>query len=106
MKNYFKYINDGANRVFILQDGTRFDTRTGFPKNCLEVWKKGFNYLALLPEAVSLFEKEKVSEVIKLINISKSIDDINILALSKPESEKVKSAAESRILLLTNSLKK
>lgn len=106
MNKYFIFINGGENRVFILQDGTRFDTRTGFPNNCLDVWKKGFNYLALKPEAVALFQKEKVSELIRLINISKNIDDINILASVKPDNSSVKSAAESRILLLTNSLKK
>jgi len=101
MRKYFKIINLETPCSFILWDGARFDLRTGIPNNSLEVWKTGrFNYLGLLPEAAELFTKEKISEVIRLINQSKNIEDIKILASAKPDAVKVQEASESRINFL------
>lgn len=105
MPKYFKIINLETPCSFILQNGARFDLRTGIPNNSLEVWKTGrFNYLGLLPEAAELFTKEKISEVIRLINQSKNIEDIKILASAKPDAVKVQEAAEARINFLTKNL--
>lgn len=103
MKRFFKFINGGYPGVFILQDGSYFDLRTGFPNNCLEVWKKGkFQYLGLTPEAAELFEKEKLSDLTKFIQRSKCIEDIRVLASVKPDNKKLQELAEEKIKSLTN----
>lgn len=103
MKKFFKHINGGYPGVFILQDGSYFDLRLGFPKNCLDVWKSGkFKYLGLTPEAVELFEKEKLADLIKFIQKSKCIEDIQVLASVKPDNKKLQEVAEEKIKSLTN----
>jgi hypothetical protein len=63
----------------------------------LEVYKKGFPYLGLKPGAEELFKKEKISDLILLIQKAKRIEDVEILALAKPDSEKVQEVAKARI---------
>lgn len=104
MKKYFQILEGGVDRVFILQDGTRFDTRLdSVPASSFKVWKDGrFKHIALLPAATELFEKEKAADLIAIINKSKRIEDIQILALAKPDAKTVQDAATARINLLTN----
>lgn len=106
MKKYFLILEGGVDRVSILQDGTRFDTREGSVPACsLNVWKGGrFKHIALLPAASELFEKEKATDLIKLINQSTRIEDIQILASAKPETKTVQDSATARINHLTNTL--
>jgi hypothetical protein len=77
-------------------DGTRFDLRTGIPNNSLEVFKTGFAHLGLKPGAEELFKKRKI-DLILLIQKQKRIEDVEILALAKPDSEKVQEVAKARI---------
>jgi hypothetical protein len=44
--------------------------------------------LGLKPGAEELFKKEKISDLILLIQKAKRIEDVEILALAKPDSEK------------------
>lgn len=102
MNKFFEILEEGKNRVFILKDNTRFDTRTGVPSNSLNVWKKQtFKHIALLPAAVELFQKEKVSDLIALINRSNRVQDIEVLASVKPDSTTLQDAAKKRIESLT-----
>ena len=53
--------------------------------------------MGLKPGAEELFKKEKVADLIALINKANRIEDVEILALAKPESEKVQEAAKAKI---------
>ncbi|MFV5696676.1 hypothetical protein ACM55G_14700 [Flavobacterium sp. LB3P122] len=97
MKRYFEIVNLPIPCSFILNDWTRFDLRTGIPKNSFEVYKKGFPYLGLKPGAEVLFKKETIGSIILLIKGAKRIEDVEILALAKPESEKVQEVAKAKI---------
>jgi len=97
MNKYFEIVNLPIPCRFILNDGTRFDLRTGIPNNSLEVYKKGFKNLGLKPGAEELFKKEKIADLILLIQTAKRQEDVEILALAKPDSEKVQEAAKAKI---------
>ncbi|MBC5840762.1 hypothetical protein H8R23_05035 [Flavobacterium sp. F-380] len=97
MKKYFIIVNLPIPCSFVLNDRTRFDLRTGIPNNSLEVFKTGFAYLGLKPGAEELFKKEKISDLILLIQSAKRIEDVEILALAKPENEKVQEAAKKKL---------
>lgn len=97
MNKYFEIVNLAIPCSFILNDGARFDLRTGIPNNSLEVFKTGFQYLGLKPGAEELFKKEKIADLIVLIQKAKRIEDVEILALAKPDSEKVQDAAKSKL---------
>ena len=102
MRKYFKIVNLEIPCSFILHGGARFDLRTGIPNNALSVWRTGrFKYLALLPEAAELLSKEKITDLISIIQLSKNIEDIKIVATAKPDSTKLQEAAEARIKFLT-----
>lgn len=103
MKKYIKILDAGKNRLIILSNNMRFDTRTGVPNNSFEVWKAGkTKYVALLPEAKELFLKEKVTDLIEYVNKSFSIEDIAVLASVKPDSTTLQDAAKKRTEFLTN----
>jgi len=97
MNKYFEIVNLPIPCRFILNDGTRFDLRTGIPNNALEVFKTGFKNLGLKPGAEELFKKEKIADLILLIQAAKRQEDVEILALAKPDSEKVQEAAKAKI---------
>ena len=97
MNKYFEIVNLAIPCAFLLTDGARFDLRTGIPNNSLEVFKTGFAHLGLKPGAEELFKKEKITDLILLIQKAKRIEDVEILALSKPESEKVQEAAKKKL---------
>ncbi len=97
MGNYFEVVNLQIPCAFLLKDGSRFDLQTGIPNNALAVFKSGFNYLGLKPGAEELFKKEKISDLILLIERAKRPEDVAVLALAKPESEKVQEAAKARL---------
>jgi len=101
MHKYLKVINLEILCAFILPGGARFCLQTGIPNNSYEVWKTGFYWLGLLPEAVELLKKEKTETLIDLINKSKNIEDITIIASAK-DAKKLQEAAEERIKFLTN----
>jgi hypothetical protein len=97
MKKYFEIVNLAIPCVFLLQDGTRFDLRTGIPNNSLEVFKQGFHHLGLVPGAEELFKKESNTTVASLIQSAKSIQDVEILALAKPNSKTIQELAKAKI---------
>jgi len=97
MRKYFEIVNLKIPCSFTLNDGTRFDLRTGIPNNSLEVFKKEFPYLGLKPGAEKLFKKETEGAIILLIQKAKRIDDVEILALAKPDSERVQEVAKAKI---------
>lgn len=97
MNKYFEIVNLQIPCAFLLQDGARFDLRTGIPNNSFEVFKTGFAYLGLKPGAEKLFKKETEGSLILLIKKAKRIEDVEILALAKPESEKVQEAAKLKL---------
>ena len=97
MNKYFEIVNLPIPCLFILHDWTRFDLRTGIPNNALEVFKGGFAHLGLKPGAEILFKKEPIASIILLIKKAKRIEDVEILALVKPDNEKVQEAAKVRI---------
>lgn len=97
MNKFLEVINLEVPCVFILNDGTRLDLRGGVPKSGLKAYRDGFKNLGLLPGAEELFKKDKVSEVIGLINKAKRPQDVEILALAKPESVAVKDAAKAKL---------
>jgi hypothetical protein len=94
MNKYFEIVNLGAPCVFILKDNSRFDLRTGIPNNALAVFKTGFNYLGLKPGAEKQFKKESEAEILALVNVAKRIEDLEVLAFVKPDSDAIKSAVE------------
>lgn len=97
MNKYFEIVNLPIPCAFRLTDGSRFDLRTGIPNNALEVFKSGFAHLGLKPGAEVLFKKENVSSLMHLITKAKRIEDVEILALAKPENEKVQAVAKEMI---------
>lgn len=97
MKKYFEIVNLAIPCSFILNDGARFDLRTGIPNNSFEVYKKGFQYLGLKPGAEELFKKESIETIISLIKVAKRIQDIEILALAKPNNKTIQELALARI---------
>jgi hypothetical protein len=97
MNKFFEIVNLPIPCSFVLSNWTRFDLRTGIPNNALEVYKRGFKNLGLKPGAEELFKKEKVADLIALIQKANRIEDVEILALAKPESEKVQEAAKAKI---------
>ena len=106
MGKSFQILESGKNRVIILNDGTRFDSRTGAPSNCEKIWRKGnCKHIALLPDAKELFQKDKVSDLIAYINRSNLIQDIEVLASVKPDASTLQDAAKKRIEFLTNNPK-
>lgn len=92
----FEVINLAEPCVFIRRDNSRFDLRTGIPNNSLEVYKSGFKYLGLKPGAEVLFKRDSAAELIRLINQARRIEDVDILALAKPDATTVQAAAEER----------
>lgn len=97
MNKFFEIVNLPIPCSFVLPNWTRFDLRTGIPKNSLEVYKSGFKNLGLKPGAEKLFKKETEGAIILLIQKAKRIEDVDILALAKPESESVQEAAKAKI---------
>lgn len=97
MQKLFEIVDLPMPCAFILDDGSRFDLRTGIPNNSLEVFKTGFAHLGLKPGAEKLFKKDSDSSIVLLIKSAKRIEDVEILALSKPESEKVQEAAKKKL---------
>jgi hypothetical protein len=97
MKKYFVIVNLAIPCSFTLHGGARFDLRTGIPNNSLEVYKGGFQYLGLKPGAEELFKKDKIADLLQLIKKAMRIEDVEILALAKPDSEKVQEVAKARI---------
>jgi hypothetical protein len=100
MNRYFEIINLLIPCCFILRGGARFDLRTGIPNNSLEVFKSGFIHLGLKPGAEKLFKKETEGVIVLLIQKAKRIEDVEILALAKPDCEQVQEAAKIKIALL------
>lgn len=97
MNKYFEIVNLQIPCAFTLNDGSRFCLQTGIPNNSLEVFKTGFAHLGLKPGAEELFKKEKIADLIVLIEKAKRIEDVEILALAKPDSEKVQEAAKKKL---------
>lgn len=97
MKRFFEIVNLPIPCAFILNDGSRFCLQTGIPNNALEVFKTGFAHLGLKPGAEELFKKEKVADLLFLIEKAKRIEDVEILALAKPDNEKIQEAAKAKI---------
>ena len=97
MHKYFELVDLPVPCCFILQDGSRLDLRLGIPKNALPAFKNGFKNLGLKPGAEELFKKDKISDLISIIQIAKRVQDVEILALAKPDSPKVQEAAKARI---------
>jgi hypothetical protein len=97
MNKFFEIVNLAIPCSFVLNGGARFDLRTGIPNNSLEVYKGGFKYLGLKPGAEELFKKEKIADLLHLIKKARRIEDVEILALAKPDSEKVQEVAKARI---------
>jgi hypothetical protein len=97
MNKYFEIVNLIIPCAFLLKDGARFDLRTGIPNNSLEVFKTGFAHLGLKPGAEELFKKEKITDLILLIQKANRIEDVEILALAKPDSEKVQEEAKKKL---------
>jgi hypothetical protein len=97
MKKYFEIVNLAIPCSFILNNGARFDLRTGIPNNSLEVFKQGFIYLGLKSGAEELFKKESNETIIALIQKAKRVQDVEILALAKPNSKTIQELALARI---------
>jgi hypothetical protein len=97
MNKYFEIVNLAIPCAFLLRDGSRFDLQTGIPNNALEVYKSGFAHLGLKPGAEKLLKKETEGGVLLLIQKAKRIEDVEILALAKPDSEKVQEAAKAKV---------
>lgn len=101
MHKFFEIINLQVPCAFVLNDGTRICLQTGIPNSAYEVYKKGFNYLGLLPGAEELFKKESTAVIVELISKATRVQDVEVLALAK-KNKAVASAAEKRIEFLTN----
>jgi hypothetical protein len=97
MHKFFEIVNLPIPCSFILNDWTRFDLRTGIPNNAYEVFKTGFAHLGLKPGAEKLFKKESDINIITLIATAKRIEDVEVLALAKPENEKIQEFVKARI---------
>lgn len=97
MHKYFEIVNLQIPCAFTLNDGARFDLQTGIPNNSLEVFKTGFAYLGLKPGAEKLFKKDTDGSVVLLIQSAKRTEDVEILALAKPDSKTVQEAAKAKI---------
>jgi hypothetical protein len=97
MNKYFEIVNLAIPCAFLLTDGARFDLRTGIPNNSLEVFKTGFAHLGLKPGAEKLFKKDSDGSIVLLIKSAKRIEDVEILALAKPDSKTVQEAARIKI---------
>ena len=97
MHKYFEIVNLQIPCAFTLNDGARFDLQTGIPNNSLEVFKTGFAYLGLKPGAEKLFKKDTDGSVVLLIQSAKRTEDVEILALAKPDSKTVQEAARIKI---------
>ncbi|MEN9907154.1 MAG: hypothetical protein RLZZ540_295 [Bacteroidota bacterium] len=82
---------------FILNDWTRFDLRTGIPNNAYEVFKTGFKHLGLKPGAEKLFKKEPDSVIIELIRKAKRTEDVEILALVKPDNVTIQEEVKKKL---------
>ena len=97
MHKYFEIVNLQIPCAFTLNDGARFDLQTGIPNNSLEVFKTGFAYLGLKPGAEKLFKKDSDGSIVILIKSAKRIEDVEILALAKPDSKTVQEAAKKKL---------
>lgn len=97
MHKYFEIVNLQIPCAFTLNDGARFDLQTGIPNNSLEVFKTGFAYLGLKPGAEKLFKKDTDGSVVLLIQSAKRTEDVEILALAKPDSKTVQEAAKKKL---------
>jgi hypothetical protein len=97
MSKYFEIVNLAIPCSFLLWDGSRFDLRTGIPNNAFEVFKKGFHHLGLKPGAEELFKKESNAAIISLIQKAKRVQDVEILALAKPNSKTIQELALTKI---------
>jgi len=104
MREYFELVNLEIPCVFFLKDGSRYDLRTGFPKNTPEVYKTGLYCLGLKPGAEELFKKELVPDLILLIAKARRVQDVEILALAKPKNQAVQNWAAARIKELSTNL--
>ncbi|MFW0737591.1 hypothetical protein [Flavobacterium sp. T12S277] len=96
MKNSFEIVNLPIPCAFQLQDGSRFDLRTGIPNNAYQVFKNGFEHLGLKPGAEKLFKKESESTIVKLIRKAKRIEDVEILVLVKPDNVVIQEEAKKK----------
>jgi hypothetical protein len=97
MNKFFEIVNLTVPCSFILNDWTRFDLRTGIPNNAYEVFKTGFEHLGLKPGAEELFKKENNATIIALIQKAKRVQDVEILALAKPNSKTIQELALTKI---------
>jgi hypothetical protein len=97
MNKFFEIVNLAVPCSFILNDGSRADLRLGIPKNAPELYKDGFAYLGLKPGAEKLFKKELDSTVIELIRKAKRIEDVEILALVKPDNTNVQEEVKKKL---------
>lgn len=97
MKRYFEIVNLPVPCAFQLQDGSRFDLRTGIPNNAYEVFKNGFEHLGLKPGAEKIFKKESESTIIELIRKAKRIEDVEVLVLVKPDNVKIQEEAKKKL---------
>lgn len=93
MDKYFEIINLSVPCPFILQDGSRIDLRLGIPKGALDAYKTGFEYLGLKPDAAKLLKKESEATIMQLIRSARRKEDVEILALSKPDNKDVQEVA-------------
>lgn len=97
MNKYFEIVNLRIPCRFILNDGSRFDLRTGIPNNAYEVFKTGFRCLGLKPGAEKLFKKEPDSVLIELIRKAKRTEDVEILALVKPDNVEIQEEVKKKL---------
>jgi len=97
MSKFFEIVNLPMPCAFQLQDGSRFDLQTGIPNNAYDVFKTGFAHLGLKPGAEKLFKKEPDSTITELIRKAKRIEDVEILALVKPENETIQEEVKKKL---------
>ena len=97
MHKYFDIVNLPMPCAFLLQDGSRFDLQIGIPNNAYEVFKTGFAHLGLKPGAEKLFKKELDSKIIELIRKAKRIEDVEILALVKPDNVTIQEEVKKKL---------
>lgn len=67
-------------RSYRLTDGSFVNLGLGIPRDCVELYKKGFPYLKLKKGAEILFEKLSENDVLKLISNTTSKMDISVLS--------------------------
>lgn len=97
MNKFFEIVNLPIPCSFILNDYSRFDLRTGIPNNAYPVFKTGFKHLGLKPGAEKLFKKELDSTIIELIRKAKRIEDVEVLALVKPDNATIQEEVKLKL---------